>query len=97
MCTLLKEGRFPEITEIHPGHCAVGDMWHVKAFVIPPEACAAAVVCTVMSAANPKHAMVDAGYKTFGADSLIQYRDSPGFFGREDQASDRSTGEPTYG
>jgi D-serine deaminase-like pyridoxal phosphate-dependent protein len=87
-CELLRSGQFPEITEIHPGHCTLGDMWHVLALGNPREACAAAVLCTVMSAADPRYAIIDAGYKTFGADSLIQYRDLPGFF-RE--------GRPSYG
>jgi D-serine deaminase-like pyridoxal phosphate-dependent protein len=79
-CDLLKGGQFPEITEIHPGHCTIGDMWHVLALANPREACAAAVLCTVMSTADPRYVIIDAGYKTFGADSLIQYRDLPGFF-----------------
>jgi D-serine deaminase-like pyridoxal phosphate-dependent protein len=87
-CSLLKGGRFPEITEIHPGHCAIGDIWHVRALANPRDACAAAVLCSVMSAADPRQVIIDAGYKTFGADSLIQYRDQPGFF-RE--------GRPSYG
>lgn len=85
-CDLLKEGEFPEITEIHPGHCAIGDIWHVRALANPREACAAAVLCTVMSAVDPGYVIIDAGYKTFGADSLIQYRDLPGFF-RQEQPS----------
>ncbi|MCX5825401.1 MAG: alanine racemase [Deltaproteobacteria bacterium] len=87
-CALLKEKQFPEITEIHPGHCAIGDMWHVRALVSEREACAAAVLCTVMSAADPGHVVIDAGYKIFGADSLIQYRDMPGFFWQ---------GKPSFG
>ncbi len=87
-CDLLKEGGFPEITEIHPGHCAIGDIWHVRALANPREACAAAVLCTVMSAVDPGYVIIDAGYKTFGADSLIQYRDSPGFFRQ---------GQPSFG
>jgi D-serine deaminase-like pyridoxal phosphate-dependent protein len=87
-CALLKGKQFPEITEIHPGHCAIGDMWHVRGRVSTREACAAAVLCTVMSAAGPRHVVVDAGYKTFGADSLIQYRDMPGFFRQ---------GKPSFG
>ncbi len=63
-------------------------MWHVRAQVNPREACAAAVLCTVMSAADPGHVVIDAGYKTFGADSLIQYRDMPGFFWQ---------GKPSFG
>ncbi len=87
-CALLKEQRFPEITEIHPGHCVMVDMWHVKAGVSPREACAAAILCTVMSAVDPRYVVIDAGYKTFGADSLIQYRDMPDFFWQE---------RPSYG
>jgi len=88
MCSLLQGGRFPEITEIHPGHCAIGDIWHVRALANPREACAAAVLCSVMSAVDPRQVIIDAGYKTFGADSLIQYRDQPGFF---------QEGRPSYG
>jgi D-serine deaminase-like pyridoxal phosphate-dependent protein len=87
-CDLLKTNQFPEITEIHPGHCAIGDMWHVHALANPREACAAAVLSTVMSAADPNYVIIDAGYKTFGADSLIQYRDLPGFFWQ---------GKPSFG
>ena len=53
-CDLLKTGRFPEITEIHPGHCAIGDIWHVRALANPREACAAAVLSSVMSAVDPR-------------------------------------------
>jgi D-serine deaminase-like pyridoxal phosphate-dependent protein len=63
-------------------------MWHVRALVSPREACTAAVVCTVMSAADPRYVVIDAGYKTLGADSLIQYRDMPEFFWQ---------GRPSYG
>jgi D-serine deaminase-like pyridoxal phosphate-dependent protein len=87
-CALLKGKRFPEITEIHPGHCVIGDLWHVRALANTREACAAAVVCAVMSTADPRYVVIDAGYKTFGADPLIQYRDMPGFFWE---------GRPSYG
>jgi D-serine deaminase-like pyridoxal phosphate-dependent protein len=87
-CALLKEKRFPEITEIHPGHCVISDMWYVRALVNPHEVCAAAVLCTVMSAADPRHIVIDAGYKIFGADSLIQYQETPGFFWQ---------GKPSFG
>ncbi|HSB71721.1 MAG TPA: alanine racemase [Candidatus Methylomirabilis sp.] len=87
-CALLKGKQFPEITEIHPGHSVMGDMWHVKALVNLREACAAAVVCAVMSTVDPRYVVIDAGYKTFGVDSLIQYRDMPGFFWQ---------GKPSYG
>jgi D-serine deaminase-like pyridoxal phosphate-dependent protein len=45
-------------------------------------------VCTIISAADPRYAIIDAGYKTFGADALIQYRDNPDFFWQ---------GKPSYG
>jgi D-serine deaminase-like pyridoxal phosphate-dependent protein len=87
-CALLKQGQFPEITEIHPGHCVIGDMWHVRALANTREACAAAVVCAVMSTVDPRYVVIDAGYKIFGADSLIQYRDAADFFWQ---------GKPSYG
>ncbi len=93
-CSLLKEKRFPEITEIHPGHCVMVDMWHVKARVSPREACGAAVLCSVMSAVDPQYVVIDAGYKTFGADSLIQYRDLPGFFWQEKPSYGSAQGRP---
>ncbi len=87
-CALLKAKRFPEITEIHPGHCVMVDMWHVKAGFSPREACAAAVLCTALSTVDPRYVVIDGGYKIFGADPLIQYRDLPGFFWQ---------GMPSYG
>jgi D-serine deaminase-like pyridoxal phosphate-dependent protein len=87
-CELLKSGEFPEIDEIHPGHCTIGDRWHILARANPPEACAATVYCTVISTADRRYAAIDAGYKTFGADTLIQYRDLPDFFRQ---------GKPAYG
>jgi D-serine deaminase-like pyridoxal phosphate-dependent protein len=33
-----------------------------------------------MSTSHKRHAVIDAGYKTFGADSMIGYRKSPDFF-----------------
>jgi D-serine deaminase-like pyridoxal phosphate-dependent protein len=87
-CALLKDKQFSEITEIHPGHCVISDMWYVRALVNPRESCAAAVLCTVMSAADPRHFVIDAGYKVFGADSLIQYQETPGFFWQ---------GKPSFG
>lgn len=87
-CALLRSGEFPEIDELHPGHCTIGDRWHVLAGANPPEACAATVLCTVISTADPRYAAIDGGYKTFGADTLIQYRDLPGFFRQ---------GKPAYG
>jgi len=41
-----------------------------------------------MSTAHSDWAIIDAGYKTFGADSLIKHRDAPGFFWQ---------GKPSFG
>ena len=87
-CALLQSGQFPEITEIHPGHCVIGDMWHVRALANTRDACAAAVVCAVMSTVDPRYVVIDAGYKIFGADALNQYRDMTDFFWQ---------GKPSYG
>jgi len=79
-CRFLKEGKFPEITEIHPGQCVIGDIMYMRSGGNVREACAVTVLTTVMSTSHPGWAIIDAGYKTFGADSLIARRDTPGFF-----------------
>ena len=79
-CRFMKEGKFAEITEIHPGQCVIGDIMYMKSGGNTREACAVTVLTTVMSTSHPGWAVIDAGYKTFGADSLIAYRDTPGFF-----------------
>lgn len=79
-CRFIKEGKFSEITEIHPGNCAIGDIFYMKMGGNTREACAVTVLTTVMSTSHPDWAVIDAGYKTFGADSLIAYRDTPGFW-----------------
>jgi D-serine deaminase-like pyridoxal phosphate-dependent protein len=87
-CRFMKEGKFAEITEIHPGQCVIGDIRYIKSGGNIREACAVTVLTTVMSTSHPDWAVIDAGYKTFGADSLIAYRDTPGFFWN---------GEPSFG
>ncbi len=79
-CRFMKEGKFAEITEIHPGGCVIGDIRYMKSGGNTREACVVTVLTTVMSTSHPDWAVIDAGYKTFGADSLIAYRDTPGFF-----------------
>lgn len=85
-CHYLKKNKFPEITEIHPGHCVLGDVWYTKRLgnnKKREESCAVTVLTTVISTAHLDHFVIDAGYKTFGADSLIAYRNEPGFFWKE--------------
>jgi len=79
-CRFIKEGKFPEITEVHPGQCVIGDIMYMRAGGNIREACAVTVLTTVMSTSHPDWAIIDAGYKTFGADSLIAHRDTPDFF-----------------
>jgi len=79
-CRYIKEGKFPEITEIHPGNCVIGDIMYMRARGNIRETCAVTVLTTVMSTSHPDWAIIDAGYKTFGADSLIGRRETPGFF-----------------
>ena len=79
-CRFMKEGKFSEITEIHPGQCVIGDIMYMRSGGNIREACAVTVLTTVMSTSHPDWAIIDAGYKTFGADSLIAHRDTPGFF-----------------
>ncbi|HEY51431.1 MAG TPA: hypothetical protein G4O20_06470 [Dehalococcoidia bacterium] len=79
-CRFRKEGRFPELTEIHPGAFFIGDIRYMRAGGNTREACAVTVLTTVISAAHDDWAVIDAGYKTFGGDTLFEYRDSPDFW-----------------
>jgi len=79
-CRYLQEGNFPEITEIHPGQCVIGDIGYMKMGGNTEDSIAVTVLTTVMSTSHSKWAMIDAGYKTFGADVMIAHRDTPGFF-----------------
>jgi D-serine deaminase-like pyridoxal phosphate-dependent protein len=87
-CRFLTEGKFPDITEIHPGQCTIGDLMYMMAGGNLREACAVTVLTTVMSTSHSDWAMIDAGYKTFGAESIIGKRETPGFFWN---------GMPSYG
>ncbi len=79
-CHYLKKDKFSEITEIHPGNCVIGDIWHTKNLGNKREDCAATVLTTVISTSHLDYFVIDAGYKTFGKDSLITYREEPGFY-----------------
>ena len=52
------------------------------------ETCAIAVLTAVMTTSHADWVMIDAGYKTFGSESCINYWDTPGFFWQ---------GKPSYG
>jgi len=79
-CRYIKEGKFLEITEIHPGTCIIGDVMQVDRYATTEDKCALTVLTMVISTSHSEHAVINAGWKTFGADSLIAHRESPGFF-----------------
>lgn len=87
-CRYIKEGKFPEITEIHPGQRVIGDILYMMSKGNTRESCALTVLVSVMSTSHPNHVVIDAGWKTFGAESIIAHRDTPGFFWK---------GKPSYG
>ena len=79
-CQYLKDGKFREITEIHPGNCVIGDILYLKALGNTREACAVNVLAAVMSTSHSEWAVIDAGFKTFGGESLIDFREASDFF-----------------
>ena len=87
-CRYKRQGKLPEVTEIHSGSSVVGDMRYVTGRATTEERCALTVLVSVMSTSHPGHAVVDAGMKTFGADAMVERLDTPGFLW---------DGKPRYG
>jgi len=87
-CGYIKEGKFPEITEIHPGNRVIGDILYTMIRGNTRDACALTILTSVMSTSHTEHAVIDVGRKTFGAESMIEFRNTPGFFWQ---------GKPSYG
>ncbi len=79
-CRYLKEGKFSEITELHPGTCVIGDLMYMNEGGVTRDSCAATMLTTVISTSHPEMAIIDAGYKTFGADYLIGAVQEPDYF-----------------
>jgi D-serine deaminase-like pyridoxal phosphate-dependent protein len=86
--TCRNRDRFPELTEIHPGAMAIGDVMHMDDQGTPEERCALTVLVTVVSAPNSDRAMIDAGMKTMGNDPLQQFEWKPDYLW---------DGRPSYG
>jgi D-serine deaminase-like pyridoxal phosphate-dependent protein len=82
-CRYIKEGKFPEITEIHPGNYVIGDLMYMKLLSNTRETCAVTVLATVTSTTHEGWAMIDTGYKALGSESLIGWRETPGFYWEE--------------
>lgn len=87
-CRYIKEGKFPEITELHPGQRVIGDIRCVMGSCITKEQCALTVLVSIMSTSHPNYVVIDAGWKTFGNESMIERRETTGFFWN---------GKPSYG
>ncbi|HEY50367.1 MAG TPA: hypothetical protein G4O20_00980 [Dehalococcoidia bacterium] len=87
-CNYIKQGRFPEINEIHPGSCIIGSMLHVRRFAIEENHCALTILATVTSTSHSNHAVIDSGSKTLGSDPLLAFQDRPNFYWQ---------GKPSYG
>jgi len=79
-CKYLREGKFPEINEIHPGNCVIGSLVYWKSSGNKKEDCALSMLVTVMSTTHPDWFMIDAGYKSFGPDYLLGAMKEPDFF-----------------
>ncbi len=79
-CRYLKEGMFPEINEIHPGNCVIGDIMYYMAYGNTLDTCALSVLTSVMSTSHLDHAVIDAGRKTFGAQAGVIRQDAKSFF-----------------
>lgn len=88
VCRLKQLGKFPQITEIHPGSCIIGSMLQVRRFAMKEDDCAMTILTGVMSTSHPAHAVIDAGAKTLGSDPLIAFRDRPDYYWN---------GKPGYG
>lgn len=87
-CRYIKEGKFSEITELHPGQRTIGDILYMMERGNTRDACAVTVLISVVSTSHPNHVVIDAGWKTLGSESMIEQRDTPGFFWN---------GKPSYG
>ena len=80
ICRWVKEGIHKEITEVHPGQRAIGDIAYSYSLGCERDRCALTVLSTVVSTSHPDYVILDAGFKALGGESIIGRRDTPGFF-----------------
>ncbi len=76
----MREGKFREITEVHPGNFVIGDISYMKEGGNTREMCAGSVLVTVTSTAHPEKAIIDAGFKTFGGDYMVGAAKEPDYW-----------------
>lgn len=93
-CRHIKEGRFPDITEIHPGTCVIGDIMYMLDGGNTRENCAVTVLTTVMSTAHSDWVIIDAGYKTFGANPIRVNEAPPSILGKDAPSYGSIQGRP---
>lgn len=80
ICRWVKEGVLKEITEIHPGQRAIGDIAYSYSLGCTRDRCTLTLLTTVVSTSHPTYVVIDAGFKALGGESIIGRRDTPGFF-----------------
>lgn len=71
----VKYSATPGVTEIRPGIYAFNDYGQVSKGTVPIDRCAARVLATVVSHAEPGRAIIDAGSKTLSQDRLSIWGD----------------------
>jgi D-serine deaminase-like pyridoxal phosphate-dependent protein len=79
-CKYLKDGKFREVNEIHPGNCVIGSLVYWKAGGNKIENCALSMLVTVMSTTHQDWVMIDAGYKAFSPDYNIGAMQDPDYY-----------------
>ena len=79
-CRYIKEGILNDITEVHPGQRAIGDITYMMGHGNTREGCALTILTTVVSTSHSAHVIIDAGFKAFGSESMIARRETSGFF-----------------
>ncbi|MFC2009104.1 alanine racemase [Chloroflexota bacterium] len=87
-CLWIKQGMLAEITELHPGQRAIGDIVYSHVRGCDVDRITISLLSTVVSTSHSSYAVIDAGFKALGAESMIGRRDAPGFFWN---------GMPSYG
>ncbi|MBU2535190.1 MAG: alanine racemase [Chloroflexi bacterium] len=80
ICRWVKEGVLKEITEVHPGQRAIGDIAYSYSLGCARDRCVLTVLSTVVSTSHQTYVVIDAGFKALGGESIIGRRDTPGFF-----------------
>lgn len=79
-CKWLKDGKFREVNEIHPGNCVIGSPLSWKLGGNKKEDCALSILVTVTSTSHSDWFIINAGYKTFSHAYLAEAITEPNLF-----------------